>query len=929
MSKFQYLPLCAGIIAAQLVSLPVLAQIEEVVVTARKQSESLQEVPIAITAFSSELMERSDFTNLEDVARGTVGLTYAGGSSSGYQGSPTIRGLRQGFTQDRVQNVAIFLDGVYLARQSMANMGMIDLERIEVVKGPQNALYGRNAFSGAINYVTKKPSEEFEAYVSTTQGTDGREDWKFSASGPLIEGKLLGRYSYGESYYDGHTQNDHPFAHVDVAAFSDGGSDEMLGGWEDGTYNVGLTWLAADNLQVDAGYYRTKLKREDQAAWVLNGVREVARFQTTPFGDMNSNPVRLQTLRGNSQGGVFISEGNTMWQGRLSTGRDHTGTWIGAVDAAGNPADNWGYGDGVVVADPRDPGIQADPRGFGFTANTDVVTLGVSWDIDDVWSLDYTLGYVDHEGIQTGNADRDTLLGTLMVDGSLTNNRIDPYIQSNASSSRPVIAQDSLSHELRISWSGSDDYSFAFGAYYSDTEDEAYDVTSYNPICTTDERLLDQDQDASIGCYLPYSSAPALDNTPLNQVEFLGIFDVFRGAWSGQKGTRSIFEEQVASVFAQFEYSFTPEVTGRIEGRYTEEDKSIRRLSDNFAIPAGGSYTPVTGQVAADIIYSTACAPGETTIGPNGDLCSPYEDQDNFYYFTPKVSIDWQVTEESMVYAYAANGLKAGGFNNTADPSQSSYEPEENWTFEVGSKNTLFDNMMLLNVAVYYVDWSDLIGGQTPNDAGLNPNAGSLQANIGDVENYGLEIEGTVFLNDNFSVNFGAAYTDPQYDDDVRYQEAKTNYYYQCTAENLTTDTNPDGTSIGGNFDDVIDWNERCGDDRIGGNSLPKVSKEQYTMALNYAQTYGEGWDLNARLDGSYQSEQWISPLNEGIIPSYTVYNASINLMAPEHWEFTLWGKNITDKKYISGAFTLGLFNKLIVNYGAESSYGATVKYNF
>ena len=77
-----------------------------------------------------------------------------------------IRGLAQTFATARIQNVSFFLDGVYLLRQSMLNIGMIDMERIEVVKGPQNAIYGRNAFTGAVNYVTKKPTEEFDAYAS-------------------------------------------------------------------------------------------------------------------------------------------------------------------------------------------------------------------------------------------------------------------------------------------------------------------------------------------------------------------------------------------------------------------------------------------------------------------------------------------------------------------------------------------------------------------------------------------------------------------------------------------------------------------------------------------------------------------------------------------------------------------------------------------
>ena len=104
MSKNKILALCAGSIFTQLAVMPAYAQIEEVVVTARKTSESLQDVPMSITSLSAEQLERRDFTNLEDIANSTPGFNYSAGLSSGYQGSPTIRGLRQGFTQSRVQN---------------------------------------------------------------------------------------------------------------------------------------------------------------------------------------------------------------------------------------------------------------------------------------------------------------------------------------------------------------------------------------------------------------------------------------------------------------------------------------------------------------------------------------------------------------------------------------------------------------------------------------------------------------------------------------------------------------------------------------------------------------------------------------------------------------------------------------------------------
>ena len=123
---------------------------------------------------------------------------------------------------------------------------------------------------------------------------------------------------------------------------------------------------------------------------------------------------------------------------------------------------------------------------------------------------------------------------------------------------------------------------------------------------------------------------------------------------------------------------------------------------------------------------------------------------------------------------------------------------------------------------------------------------------------------------------------------------------------------------------------ELCGDGDVGGNELARVSKEQYTWGVNYVgDLVDTGWLINGRLGGNYQAQQWVDQLNETYIPSRTLWDASVKFSAPEHWELIFWGKNITNKEYISGAFTLSLFNKYIAAYGAGPSYGVTAKYNF
>ena len=106
---------------------------------------------MSITAVAAAEMLQQGATGLVDVAQQTPGFSFEAFSTSGTNANAVIRGLSNTFTTSRIQNVGFFLDGVYLQRQSMLNFGLMDMERIEVVRGPQSSLYGRNAFAGAVN----------------------------------------------------------------------------------------------------------------------------------------------------------------------------------------------------------------------------------------------------------------------------------------------------------------------------------------------------------------------------------------------------------------------------------------------------------------------------------------------------------------------------------------------------------------------------------------------------------------------------------------------------------------------------------------------------------------------------------------------------------------------------------------------------------
>ena len=176
--------LMALAIAATLgVSEIAVAQLEEVVVTARKRSESLQDVPMAVSAFNSDQLQSYGIDNITDIARMTPNLVM--NETSGLVGgaiSVFIRGIGNDPGLD--QGVGIYVDDVYLNRTTGALLEVFDVERIEVLKGPQGHLYGRNTIGGAIKYITREPGEELEGSAEIKAGSDGYFRVKGAVSRP-------------------------------------------------------------------------------------------------------------------------------------------------------------------------------------------------------------------------------------------------------------------------------------------------------------------------------------------------------------------------------------------------------------------------------------------------------------------------------------------------------------------------------------------------------------------------------------------------------------------------------------------------------------------------------------------------------------------------------------------------------------------------
>ena len=180
-------------------------QLEEVLVTATHRTENIQDIPISVTAISGAELDRADIFDPATVALRVPNMTY--GEFAPGQAIISLRGVSSADDGAGLDNsIALFLDGVYIGRSAAINFDMFDLERIEVLRGPQGTLFGRNAIGGAINVVTSKPTDELVAKAGLTVGNEGILRYRGLLSGPLSD-NLDGKISFTHREHDGWVRN--------------------------------------------------------------------------------------------------------------------------------------------------------------------------------------------------------------------------------------------------------------------------------------------------------------------------------------------------------------------------------------------------------------------------------------------------------------------------------------------------------------------------------------------------------------------------------------------------------------------------------------------------------------------------------------------------------------------------------------------------
>jgi len=359
------------------------ALIEEVVVTARKREESLVDTPIAITAMSGAAMEARGMTQLSDIAASTPSLTFVDvtnvtGSSSA--SVVYIRGVGQSFsTATSEPGVGIYVDGVYMARNVGQVFNVVDLERVEILRGPQGTLFGRNTIGGAISITTKKPSDVYEFSGSVTGGDYNRRDGKFTINGPITD-NLAGKLSVGRFTRDGMV--DRP-----TDGLNQGNRDRTAA-------RLALRWLPTDKLELNFAVDGTSA-RED-------GTPSLLRTIVWDSGIFNPNGLPLAPPGTGGSGQYAINVPFDYPLDNLVLENNYIVNYFAGLDCFSGFGETW------------DPGAnQANPACYGSQYQLESARKNMgTFDTrskDDVWGATFTLDYeFDNFSVKSITAYRDS-----------------------------------------------------------------------------------------------------------------------------------------------------------------------------------------------------------------------------------------------------------------------------------------------------------------------------------------------------------------------------------------------------------------------------------------------------------------------------------------------------------------------------------------
>ena len=883
------------ITALDVVPTTAVAAIEEIVVTTRKREESLQEVPIAVQAFTADQIERQGIKTLTDVAKLSPSVQFD--TSFGPQDTRiTIRGLSN--TRGR-SNVAFLVDGIDVTTENVISAGsgllanrrlLNDVERIEVVKGPQSALFGRAAFAGAISYVTKEPGEKLEGKVSVDVAEHGLLQLDAAVGGPVpgLE-DVLGLRLNGVHW-------------TDDGYYTNSVSGKKVGGGSG--YGVALTgaYTPADSIKIKA---------------------------RVEYSDDEIDPTPVVRIDGDTQvnypkqaiGAPAFMGSSAAFNGRSLGLVDH-----GVYCPPGVPTDD-AAGPGFCLpqsygsAKNKNVALSEDPFTGGDYTGTQLdlfrATLVASWEMGPGVFTSYT-GYTDSTAKQHYDQDYQA------------QGRPDELLGQQEANTDQDTTQFSQELRFQSDWDGS--VQLTLGGLFWHEERDLMDNNSI-VACMPTTKGLNGEILTGIEGVCDGNLAP----DPTNTFSVIGWQPYYpqifpKPVVPGFDGAQWNTETDHKSVYAMVEWSMSEAFKLTLEGRYVDEAFDIRRpnqascatlgftaILGNFTVPLQSEalnpgldvnceaehtaieklnygLDPNGPEILSDLLCRTRdpvtgeldpngviiCQPGDTTYDMTLDWAF-IEGTESSRFFTPKITLDWTPTDTTLLYFSWARAQKPAGINQLtgggvpAEIDGERFDSEKMDAYELGTKTEWeVGGFLQLNGAVFFQDYTDK---QVSTQEVVNDQLRPKVLNASAAEIWGLEVELVWQPKIVEGLVLSASYThlDSQYTDFFD----DTGLLYRPAATG--------SCEVVQKGDDYF-----CRMDQ-SGNSLERTPDNSFVGIMNIQRPFMDNpFDWFAELNATYQDERFVDADNFVKWDDYWLMDLRLGL-ASENWNFMIYLDNALD----------------------------------
>ena len=736
------------------------AVLEEVVVTAQKREQSLQDVPLSVEAISGATMQNEVITNLADLKSFVPNLQM---NQTGISNLLYIRGIGSGVNQGFEQSVGMYHDGIYRGRSQQSRMPFLDVERVEVLRGPQVILFGKNSIAGAINIISADPDPEFGGYLNASYlNFVDQTNVNGAVSIPIGDTfgvRLAGMYLSSDGYTDNNLLDRY-----------EAQRDEYGG-------RVTLQWRPTDDIEATLKY--------EGGSFDSTG-RSIEQYNQRPRQSPTPSPFNGKTY---SEILTLLTGNTLLLDNTINNIRQSNGDFSDSTFSEPVLTINWDFGPAVLTS----------------------ITGYSSYELDESDDIDY--------------------VGAVLFNATLDENF------------------DQFSQELRLTSPAGERLEWIAGLYYQQTNLDYHDS-----IRVPSDSLL-----PTVLRPLAGASAALLASTSAPR-----SFQQDADGWS---------------VFGQATWRFTDTFRATVGLRWGTEDKDatrVMKVTDYVGDPLTGASA-----VVVPVLYQNVFGIVRQSLPSGSAKGSISEDG-----FQPLVNVQWDVSDDWMLYASFTQGEKAGGFDarSNAPPADAlpaipparpigtwNYKPEKADSYEVGFKSTLLDGRATWNTSIYYTDYKDLQTSVFDGRVGFNV------TNAGQATTQGFEMDGRVAIMDNLTLTGSLGYIDFEWNQ----------YIGQCYTQapaSLRVAGQPGNCNYKG-FGNVVtpEW--------TGVFGIEHYTPLGETLQLNT--------NLNVQFSSSYLTNPTFDPTNEQ--GSYGIMNLRVGLgSASGKWELAFLGQNLTDEQTVA-----------------------------